>query len=479
MRSEPSRIEILAEIRRLFDAHGFEALTTPFLEKKRLYRLIWAAGLTQADYLAHLGVAAEYAQWKIKNRTYRGRSGRGWTWERVLDEVHAVLEAHGELPSMDWFRKNGMTSLVNCVFRSEHTWEDVRAALGNFEKSTFRQSRNGLRWLSQPEASVSDFLYARDILHKRGEPYDKDYSIATGRRGGRYDVHFRARDGRWVDVEIWGDLPDHLCGGKYRKTRALKEAWNARNNPNFLGIQYQDCLSDEKLTKIFAPYIGIVEAFNHDVPADKLIETSHWTDGADLLEACRKLAATRPDGIFPGESWLRKRGKYASREGESYNSLALRVQQRLGGVRNVRKLLGQDHASTTSWTPESAVAAWREFTDAHGVAPTAMVVVGQKYPDELVRRANAIRAAVTRLGVLKEARGPAAGRSPTWTKDRVKVAWASFVANTGFAPFEAVGRTKKTRFSREVQLEAARLYKAAYKLGVLGELRSDAVTSIE
>jgi histidyl-tRNA synthetase len=46
MPSKPSRTEILAETRRLFDVHGFEALTTPFLEKKRLYARIWAAGLT-------------------------------------------------------------------------------------------------------------------------------------------------------------------------------------------------------------------------------------------------------------------------------------------------------------------------------------------------------------------------------------------------------------------------------------------------
>lgn len=472
MDSGTTREGLLAEVLRLYQLHGFEALTTPFLEKQRLYMRLRAVGLKQPEYLVALGLADEFSKWKFKNRTYGGKPQQRWTWERAVEAARCAMEDHGELPAMEWFRKNKQTGMVNAVFRSGHTWEELRKTLGNFKKSTFRQSRNGMRWLSQPETSMSDFLHARNIPHKRGRRYDQDYADVSGRRHGTYDVHFQASDGRWIDVEIWGDLPDNLSGGKYADTRALKEAWNGKNNSNFLGVQFQDCYSDNKLTAILEPFIGVITPSNFEKPTDPFIETSHWTDGGELLEACRQIAAQMPDGIFPNEQWLRKRGKYAGRAGESYNSLALRVNQWLGGTRNVRKLLGQEGASTIKWSAESAIIAWREFHSLYGVAPTALAIGRPegKFSADVVKRANAIRAAATRLGVLDEARGGKKGREPLWTEEKIRKAWTSFEQVYGFSPTKAVGERRKN-YSSELANEAARIYNVARKRGLLELLR--------
>lgn len=468
-----TREGLLTELRRLYELHGCEALFTPFLEKHRLYLRLRKVGLKQQEYLVALGLADEFAKWKFNNRTYGGKPQQRWSWDRAVETACRAKEEHGELPTMDWFRKNKQTNLVNAVFRSGHTWEQLRETLGSFKKSTFRQSRNGMRWLSQPETSMSDFLYARGISHERGQRYHTGYAEASGRHHGTYDIHFLAVDGRWIDVEIWGDLPDNLSGGKYAQTRALKEAWNA-NNQNFLGIQFQDCYSDDKLTRILEPYIGVIAPFNFDKPTDPYIETSHWTDGDELLETCRQIAAQMPDGIFPNEQWLRKRGKFADRPGDAaYNSLALRVQQWLGGTRNVRRLLGQAGANTNKWTGESVIKAWRDFHTTYGVAPTALATGGPegKYSAEVVKRANAIRAAATRLGVLEEARGGKKVRLQKWTDDALQTAWIAFEQKYGFPLTSAVGKKRRAQYPLELGNEASRLYRAASKCGILDKLR--------
>jgi hypothetical protein len=466
-----TREELLAVLRTLYEVHGVEALSTPFLEKQRVYARLLAVGLYQADYLEALGLAEEYAAWRNRGRTYRGTFRPKWTWERVIEKAREVKDQFGDLPTMEWFRKNGRTSLVNGVFRSGHSWGDLREALGSFTKSTFRTSRSGMRWLSHPEASMSDFLYARGIEHKRGERYDQGYAEQSGRRHGTYDMHFLASDGGWIDVEIWGDLPDNLSGGRYADTRELKEAWN-EGNLKFLGIQYQDCLSDETLTRILEPFIGVIEPFRFEKPQDPFIETSHWTDSDELLETCRQLAAAMPDGIFPNEQWLRKRGKFSNRPGPTYNVVALRVNQWLGGMRKARELLGQSAASTTAWTPERAIQAWREFQAKYGLSPTQLASRERKkdFPPEVVKNAQAIRQAAVRHGVIDEARDGKSARKIIWTEETVLAAWREFEAKHGCPPSKFVGTKRRLKYSKALGNEAARIYNVARKLGMLDVL---------
>lgn len=114
------------------------------------------------------------------------------------------------------------------------------------------------RWRRRGEASLSNFLYARQIEHKRGERYPESYAKQSGRLYGRFDMHFRSSNGAWIDVEVWGDPLNRLSGGRYMVTPVLKEKLEA-DNPNFLGISYKDCLRDALLAKHLRPFIGDIE----------------------------------------------------------------------------------------------------------------------------------------------------------------------------------------------------------------------------
>lgn len=464
--------ELLQEVRALYRTHGIEALSTPFLEKRRIYSLLLKAGLYQPTLLIEMGLADEYAHWKSTSRKYRGVVRLALTWDQAIQKANEFKAQFGDLPTLEWFRRNGHTSLANAVYRSGHSFEDLRAAVGSFANSQFRESGAGIRWRSYPEASLSDFLYARGIIHKRGERYDQKYSEQTGRHHGTYDLHFKTKDDRWIDVEIWGDLPDKLTNGRYGVTRKAKEDWH-KDKADFLGIQYKDCLSDERLTLILQPYIGVVEPFQFDKPQDRYIETAHWTDADELIETCRQFAATMPDGIFPGESWLRKRGKYANRPGETYNTLAIRVHQWLGGTRAVRKLLGHGAASTIKWTATTAIQAWRDFEAEYGLSPTTMFNPerSKTFPDEVLKRAQAIRQAAVRHGVLNEARKGKTARKTIWTEEVTIAAWRNFEKLHGISPSSCTSLRRRNIVPRELSDEATRIYSAARKLGLLETIR--------
>jgi hypothetical protein len=286
-------------------------------------------------------------------------------------------------------------------------------------------------------------------------------------------MHFRASDGVWIDVEIWGDM-DFISNGRYSQTRALKEAWQAQN-PHFLGIEHRDCFSDARLSEILRRYIGVIEPFNFERPYDPIIQTAHWTDADELLETCAALAAQMPDGKFPSEDWLRKRGKYANREGESYRTLAHRVNQWGGGTRNVRRILGHAEASTTKWSAELAVAKWREFTQLHGLTPSQChsSVRRQQLPRKVIEEASGIYAAATRHGVLELAREGHTARAKKWTPEAVAAEWRAFVSEHGADPTHFMSAGKRARFPKEVTDRATRVYEAARRTGSLETLRAE------
>jgi hypothetical protein len=95
--------------------------------------------------------------------------------------------------------------------------------------------------------------------------------------------------------------------------------------------------------------------------------TSSFT--ASGLCYARHLAATMPDGKFPTEEWLRKRGKWADRPGEALNTFSVYIKMWLGGVRNLRKLIDQEQVSTIDWTREKVLEAYRELIERHGMTP--------------------------------------------------------------------------------------------------------------
>jgi hypothetical protein len=409
----PDRKAILvAEARRLHKQHGISALAMDFLNKHGVTEgKLKRVGLNHAGLLAELGMTGEYAGWRSETFTYRGQQKPAWSWERAIEVARELVEQHGDLPTVEWCRSNGHSQLTNFVHKSGRGWEELRDAVGRPLPVTqgvrphYFQSRNGLRWRSRSEACLSDFLYARGIQHKRGERYPDDYAETSGRAHGRYDLHFVAPSGKQIDVEIWGDIPDAFSRGRYSVTRKMKEAYH-EGRPNFLGLHYRDCQLENRLAELLKPYIGVIEPSHFDKPQDRLIETAHWSSADELLESCRQLAASMPDGVFPNEQWLRKRGIYADRAGEAYNTLAVYVAKWLGGTRNVRKLLGQPQASTTRWSEESVVAAWRDFVAKTGLTPAnAKGGYRNDHPNQKVMREGAkIYEVARRLGLLDKVR---------------------------------------------------------------------------
>jgi hypothetical protein len=259
---------------------------------------------------------------------------------------------------------------AGAVYTLGQTWDALRAAAGDTSSGAFVESRNGLRWRSHPEASLSNFLYARGVEHRRGDRYPKEYEALSGRTHGRYDLHFAGTSG-WIDVEIWGDDPGGHDPSNYRAVRAFKEQFNA-DNPNFLGVHFERCFSETELTDLLAPHLGTIAPFVFERPTDPLIPTTHWSNTDELLGYCQQFAASMPDGEFPTEEWLRKRGKWATRPGAAYNTLSVYIKQWFGGVRSLRKLLGQEHVSTTRWDKNAVLSGWAQFYKDYGRTPNQM-----------------------------------------------------------------------------------------------------------
>ncbi len=182
-----------------------------------------------------------------------------------------------------------------------------------------------------------------------------------------------------------------------------------------------------------------------------------------------------PDGIFPSEDWLRKRGKYANCPGPQYNTLAIRVNQWLGGARNLRKLLGHAHASTTAWTPENVIAAWRNYEDQYGISPSQAKGTEQRrtLTRESGREADKIYDAARRHGVLAEARNGRNARIK-WTPERALAEWKTFCKTNGRTPSECMSSKQRKKLSRALTAEATRIYDAVRRLGLLNIAREAA-----
>lgn len=404
--------ELVEAARRLYQKHGPSILQTRSLSKHGLLGRLLRIGIAQPALLVRLGLTDEFAAWKNAHRSYRGDVKPKWTWESAVARAAEIVAEMGDLPTVQWFRTHGLAALTTAVHKSGHTWEDLRTELGLPPVRKFCESKNGMRWLSQPEAIFSDFLFDRGIRHRRGERYPTEFETQTGKKWARYDMHFLSKDGNWINVEIWGETNggdgatlNSMSAGRYREMRELKQNWH-RGKADFLGISYTDCYAPKRLVELLAPFIGILAPDNAiqrtDIP-EKLL----YRDKEELLEECRRIAAEQPDGIFPPDSWLRKRGKYQNRTGLVYNTLSKYICRWLGGTRGVRTLLGQANHSTAKW-------------------------------DEA----------------------------------KIREEWAAFKAKTGLTPSQAKGRNRIAELAPDIVNWAGRIYRPAHEMGLLDELRS-------
>jgi hypothetical protein len=290
----------------------------------------------------------------------------------VLQEARKVTKQLGFLPPAAWFEENDKGGLVQAVYNLGKTWGDLYSEFGQSSQSSFVQSRNGLRWRSVAEACLSNFLHARGIKNSLGRKYPDQFSNYSGQKYGYYDLSFLSRSGRGIDIEIWGDKPYGHGEKLYRKKRLIKEAFN-KSNRSFLGIHYRACYNEEQLTHILKPYIGVITPYVFDKPYDQEIPSTHWANADELIEYCRKFAAQQPGGVFPTEEWLRKRGKWKNREGPAYNTLSVYIKTWIGGIRRLRRIIGQAHNSTEKWDREKALAALKDWRQTYECSPGTVV----------------------------------------------------------------------------------------------------------
>lgn len=468
--------DLLRVCRELYEQHGFRALTFEALQAQgQLYMTLYNRGLKHSVLIEKLGLKDAYRSYqKARPKTYAGEIREPWSWERVVLEAKAAMERHGQLPPSLWFQKNGLGALVHFVYRSSKTWADLREAVEDFTNSKFVESRNGLRWLSHAEASLSNFLYARGVEHKKGERYPDAIADFSDAKYAFYDIHMKDKDGEWVDIEVWGDNPFGHDPVKYARRRKAKEIFN-QTNPGFAGIHHESCYDDSELTRILEPFIGVIKPYQFDKPTDPVIPSTHWSNADELLDHCRKLASEMPDGIFPTEEWLRKRGKWANRSGPVYNTLSVYIKLWIGGVRKLRQILGQQHASTIQWNAKSALREYKRFFDEYGKTPGQVLgMVNDGTADEpiskdVVADASRIVTAVAKyVGSTLDAQRRL-GMKPSrryWDAESAQTAWQDFTTNHGITPAQAVSywnRKTPLALSEEESRLAASILRAFKK----------------
>lgn len=420
-----SENEIIGYLKNRYEKYGIGSLSYPSIKKiKGLYFHLYKKGLKIKDVIRLLGLEEEYSQFKIKNFTKvcNGKISRRWSWERVIEEVTPIIKSQGFLPPAEWFHQNEMSSVVFYVYKFGKDWNLLREHFGSYEHSDFVQSRNGLRWRSHPEASLSNFLFARGIEHKKGEKYPDEYSGFGKASYGYYDLHFIAKDGLLVDVEVWGDKPNGHNEGGYREIRKAKEKFNTFNK-RFIGIQHQDCFDEGKLQCTLEPYIGVIAPYKFLKPADKVIQSTHWSNSDELIEYCEKIASEQKNGVFPTEEWLRKRGKWKDREGPAYNTVSIYIKLWIGGVRKLREILGQSEHSTISWSKEKAINEYRIWFEKYGFTASQAKTPRRNLSEKEKKRAqnitHAIEVKVGSVVKVNELLGIKPAKLTKWTREKM------------------------------------------------------------
>ena len=362
----------------IFQIEGFEALSTYRLNELRIYYPLYNLGWNLQKICHRYGMTTEEWELRKKKMIVQSKGHIDWNENKIYEIWDILVQHYGYVPTANEVRQEfpkyktlfgAMTELrisidqVRAMYPSQKygpnfnlitTTIDGQPIKGFKNHTRWTESVNGMRWHSRAEASVSNFLYGRGIHHKKGELYGEEFSRDSDYSRGWYDIHFEAQDGRYIDLEIWGNMDEN-----YARKRRAKEEYNS-NNSNFLGIDFDDC-TESGLTKAFEPYIGIIEPYIFDKPEHRVIQTSFWTDAEEVIETCRWLADQQPDGLFPTEGWLRKRGKYKNRTGETYNTLGIYIQKYVGGIMTLRKILGEDSTRRLKWTKESVLKAYDEW----------------------------------------------------------------------------------------------------------------------
>lgn len=357
MTDKDSIDKLIDDCKKHYDEKGISFFLFKNFDKK-LYFKLYQQGIKTADILKRLGLEKEFRDFKADNAK--------WAWPKIIEFVKPIVRENNFLPPAAWFHANKYGHIVAAIYYSGKTWDDLRREFNSYENSSFIISRNGMRWRSHPEASLSNFLYTRGIEHERGKRYPDSYSKLTGQTYGYFDLHFTDKSKRIIDVEIWGEKPNGHDKDHYEYKKNLKEKFNSENE-NFLAIDFRNCYEESALEEILEPYVGRISPFIFKNNHDKIIPSTHWSNADELIEYCKEFASKMPDGVFPTEEWLRKRGKWKKRDGEAYNTLSIYIKKWIGGVRKLREIIGQSENSTIKWDKDLVLKEYKDIYDKYGI----------------------------------------------------------------------------------------------------------------
>jgi hypothetical protein len=330
------------------------------------------------DLAKQWGVYDEWVKQRREN-ICKSHNLTNWTDEHFDIISKELLKTHGQIPPASWLRENGYGSYVTTMYNKG--WS-VQYLQQRYNFQNHHTSRVGIRWRSHPEVCASNFLYSRGIEHKVGEHYPSEYKTQFGRKG-IYDMHFIGTIGiyanQWINVEVWGDKPNGADPEHYAKKRHDKETF-AKNDQFFLGIHWKDCFNENKMINILKPFIGIISPYVFRDKFDNQVKPVNWSTMDIVIEQCKKIMKHNED-ILPGESWMRKRGKYKNREVEeweltdksliNFNSLKQYIAN-VGGFRIIRKLLKTKNKSTRLWTQDTLLSEIRRIYKIHNVSPSTL-----------------------------------------------------------------------------------------------------------
>lgn len=337
------------ELTKLYKNKGLSVLNTDWLCKYSpdIYKIFRKNRYSIQNFADECGCGEKYKGMKADTVTKKANKSVR-TEENFWKEAEEVHAEWGHFPSAEILRKNGYSKFCSDLYTKQFTTlqklNDKFDVPGHYK----RLSRNGLYMDSEAEVCVVNFLLARESNFIKGEKYPEEFRLKYG-RGGIYDGHFTATTGEFkgkrINIEIWGGPRLRKKQEQYNEKRKHKEEFH-KNDKQFLGIEYEDCYSEDKLTERFKPYIGIIEPHVFVDERDKTISCCKWNLTNDIEKGCKYIMENHPNHTIPSVCWMRREVGWKDREREEWemtDSFNIKtfsyLIDRFGGIKQVRKYM--------------------------------------------------------------------------------------------------------------------------------------------
>ena len=472
-----SQYEVLADCEQYIEDHGLEMFTYNAVKQidSLLSGQMQRAGINCRDVSRRLDISEE---WDMIEKDVRmaGHKRRMeewqtyWTPEKFHEIAQEILEKYRCIPVSGFLAVNGYGHFCQKVNKYAESFAKLRDQYDPGYKTRLC-SVDSQRWLSFSEAAGCNFLLARGVKPTPGSPYPDQYSVQSGRRSGRYDMHFVGNVLPFVDqqinVEVWGEPVGSSNGmEKYAETKRQKILFHT-GDPTFLQVDFRDCYQENRLKDLLSDYIDVsnmVKSLEHfpDLPSTK------WSLVDEVVLKAKSICNKTPNGILPARSWFTRDKPYQHRhaaiwEPEPHVLSALGWQINEVGFGAVRQALGQGEHNVHVWTQKEVEEAFQKVYSKHHKSPIALskdcsIATSTK------NECNCMTKAAAKLGITREVCAklsiPIRDRQ-TWTEAKVKQEHRDILMERGEFPSHHSNKIDSALAKR-----CRRLKKAAQKLKI-------------